>query len=129
MKAKIIPLLGMICVLLVGCNVAKDDARNSLGTIDPISIGGKPLETVLPTNEDDEKSAEEQDTQGEEPAVEGNGSSLTEEQDTQREESAIEGNGSNPAEVGVGGRVEGCYDDPNNPVKDQNYNVGSPKYE
>lgn len=55
----------------------------------------------------------------------------TEERDTRREELTGEESRSNSAQGtgSIGARLEGCYDDPNNPVKDQNYDVGQPIYE
>ena len=52
-------------------------------------------------------------------------------QDTQREDPAGEEGRSNPVQGtgGIGAGIEGCYDDPNNPAKDQNYDVGQPIYE
>jgi len=74
---------------------------------------------------------EGQDTRREEPVSEESRSGLTEERDTQREELTGEESRSNSAQGtgSIGARLEGCYDDPNNPVKDQNYDVGQPIYE
>lgn len=131
---------------LVGCNVTNDDAGDNLVDIDPLSLTGEPLVVY-------EKSTEMQDTQGEESTDEESRSNLTEgqesqreetidgesrsnmteRQDTQGEEPGGEGSESNLTEgteyEHIGGRVEGCYDNPNKPVKDQNYNVGPPRYE
>ncbi len=72
-----------------------------------------------------------QDIQREEPESEEGKRSLTEGRDIQREETKSEESKSNPTQGAgdLGARFEGCYDDPNNPVKDQNYNVGQPIYE
>ncbi|MCI9074134.1 MAG: hypothetical protein HFH80_15400, partial [Lachnospiraceae bacterium] len=65
---------------------------------------------------------EVQDPQEENSAGGGEESSQPEVQDPQEDNPAGEGNESSLS-------VEGCYDDPDNPVEDQNYNVGEPKYE
>ncbi len=108
MKAKKILLLGTICFLLVGCNSEK-----------PLEMKGV------------EMSIEGQDTQREDPAGEEGRSGLAEGQDTRREDPAGEEGRSNPVQGtgGIGAGIEGCYDDPNNPAKDQNYDVGQPIYE
>ena len=108
MKAKKVLLLGILCIFLGGCK------------------NGNLLEM-----KDPETSIEKQETQREEPESEEGKRSLTEGRDIQREETKSEESKSNPTQGAgdLGARFEGCYDDPNNPVKDQNYNVGQPIYE
>ena len=148
MKAKKVLLLGILCIFLGGCKNG-----NLLEMKDPeTSTEGQDIQREGPESEEGRSSLTEgQDIQREEPESEEGGSSLTKGQDIQREEpeseegkrSLTEGRDiqreetkseeskSNPTQGAgdLGARFEGCYDDPNNPVKDQNYNVGQPIYE
>ncbi len=148
MKAKKVLLLGILCIFLGGCKNG-----NLLEMKDPeTSIEKQETQREEPESEEGRSSLTEgQDIQREEPESEEGGSSLTKGQDIQREEpeseegkrSLTEGRDiqreetkseeskSNPTQGAgdLGARFEGCYDDPNNPVKDQNYNVGQPIYE
>ena len=148
MKAKKVLLLGILCIFLGGCKNG-----NLLEMKDPeTSIEKQETQREEPESEEGRSSLTEgQDIQREEPESEEGGSSLTKGQDIQREEpeseegkrSLTEGRDiqreetkseeskSNPTQGAgdLGTRFEGCYDDPNNPVKDQNYNVGQPIYE
>ena len=128
MNAKKVLLLGIICVFLAGCNNGK-----------PLEMKGEEISTEERDTRREELTGEEsrngltegQDTRREEPVSEESRSGLTEERDTQREELTGEESRSNSAQGtgSIGARLEGCYDDPNNPVKDQNYDVGQPIYE
>ena len=128
MNAKKVLLLGIICVFLAGCNNGK-----------PLEMKGEEISTEERDTRREELTSEEsrngltegQDTRREEPVSEESRSGLTEERDTQREELTGEESRSNSAQGtgSIGARLEGCYDDPNNPVKDQNYDVGQPIYE
>ena len=148
MKAKKVLLLGILCIFLGGCKNG-----NLLEMKDPeTSIEKQETQREEPESEEGRSSLTEgQDIQREEPESEEGGSSLTKGQDIQREEpeseegkrSLTEGRDiqreetkseeskSNPTQGAgdLGARFEGCYDDPNNPVKDQNYNVGQPIYD
>ena len=128
MKAKKVLLLGILCIFLGGCKNG-----NLLEMKDPeTSIEKQETQREEPESEEGRSSLTEgQDIQREGPeSVEGR-SSLTEGRDIQREETKSEESKSNPTQGAgdLGARFEGCYDDPNNPVKDQNYNVGQPIYE
>ena len=128
MNAKKVLLLGIICVFLAGCNNGK-----------PLEMKGEEISTEERDTRREELTGEEsrngltegQDTRREELTSEESRSGLTEERDTQREELTGEESRSNSAQGtgSIGARLEGCYDDPNNPVKDQNYDVGQPIYE
>ena len=148
MKAKKVLLLGILCIFLGGCKNG-----NLLEMKDPeTSIEKQETQREEPESEEGRSSLTEgqdiqregpesvegrssltegQDIQREEPESEEGGSSLTEGRDIQREETKSEESKSNPTQGAgdLGARFEGCYDDPNNPVKDQNYNVGQPIYE
>ena len=148
MKAKKVLLLGILCIFLGGCKNG-----NLLEMKDPeTSIEKQETQREEPESEEGRSSLTEgqdiqregpesvegrssltegQDIQREEPESEEGGSSLTKGQDIQREEPESEESKSNPTQGAgdLGARFEGCYDDPNNPVKDQNYNVGQPIYE
>ncbi len=128
MKAKKILLLGTICFLLVGCNSEKPLEMKGV----EMSIEGQDTQREDPAGEEGRSGlAEGQDTQREDPAGEEGRSGLAEGQDTRREDPAGEEGRSNPVQGtgGIGAGIEGCYDDPNNPAKDQNYDVGQPIYE
>ena len=148
MKAKKVLLLGILCIFLGGCkngnllemkdpetSIEKqetqreepesEEGRSSL-------TEGQDIQREGPESEEGRSSLTEgQDIQREEPESEEGKRSLTEGRDIQREETKSEESKSNPTQGAgdLGARFEGCYDDPNNPVKDQNYNVGQPIYE
>lgn len=128
MKAKKVLLLGILCIFLGGCKNG-----NLLEMKDPeTSIEKQETQREEPESEEGRSSLTEgQDIQREEPESEEGKRSLTEGRDIQREETKSEESKSNPTQGAgdLGARFEGCYDDPNNPVKDQNYNVGQPIYE
>ena len=128
MKAKKVLLLGILCIFLGGCKNG-----NLLEMKDPeTSIEKQETQREEPESEEGRSSLTEgQDIQREEPESEEGKRSLTEGRDIQREETKSEESKSNPTQGAgdLGTRFEGCYDDPNNPVKDQNYNVGQPIYE
>lgn len=148
MKAKKIIFIAMICAILSGCGVAEDTLQDSM------NLKGEPLEVVSL-----EKSTEEQDGQSEKALdgeEKNNSSEITGDVNTGVEESgdnSVKDQGcnvgepryddsdyqkteptnmvtdSNLGETTIGAVKEGCYDDPNNPVKDQDYSVGEPRYE
>ena len=128
MKAKKVLLLGILCIFLGGCKNG-----NLLEMKDPeTSIEKQETQREEPESEEGRSSLTEgQDIQREGPESEEGKRSLTEGRDIQREETKSEESKSNPTQGAgdLGARFEGCYDDPNNPVKDQNYNVGQPIYE
>ena len=148
MQAKKVLLLGILCIFLGGCKNG-----NLLEMKDPeTSIEKQETQREEPESEEGRSSLTEgqdiqregpesvegrssltegQDIQREEPESEEGKRSLTEGRDIQREETKSEESKSNPTQGAgdLGARFEGCYDDPNNPVKDQNYNVGQPIYE
>ena len=128
MKAKKVLLLGILCIFLGGCKNG-----NLLEMKDPeTSIEKQETQREEPESEEGGSSLTKgQDIQREEPESEEGKRSLTEGRDIQREETKSEESKSNPTQGAgdLGARFEGCYDDPNNPVKDQNYNVGQPIYE
>lgn len=128
MKAKKVLLLGILCIFLGGCKNG-----NLLEMKDPeTSIEKQETQREEPESEEGRSGLTEgQDIQREEPESEEGKRSLTEGRDIQREETKSEESKSNPTQGAgdLGARFEGCYDDPNNPVKDQNYNVGQPIYE
>ena len=148
MKAKKVLLLGILCIFLGGCkngnllemkdpetSIEKQEAQRE----EPESEEGRSSLTEGQDIQREEPESEEggssltkgQDIQREEPESEEGKRSLTEGRDIQREETKSEESKSNPTQGAgdLGARFEGCYDDPNNPVKDQNYNVGQPIYE
>ena len=148
MNAKKVLLLGIICVFLAGCNNGKplemkgeeisteerDTRREELTgeeSRNGLTEGQDTRREELTGEESRNGLTEGQDTRREEPVSEESRSGLTEERDTQREELTGEESRSNSAQGtgSIGARLEGCYDDPNNPVKDQNYDVGQPIYE
>lgn len=152
MKIKIIISLVVICVALSGCSVAEDDEN------DKLNISGESIETEIleiPIERQEPQSAESANekyesnsskiTEGTSSGVESCyddpnnpvkdpnysvGEPVYENQGNGKEETESENNENNSQKKGTtGARKEGCYDDPNNPVKDQNYNVGEPRYE
>ena len=148
MKAKKVLLLGILCIFLGGCKngnlLEMKDPETSIEKQEtqreePESVEGRSSLTEGQDIQREEPESEEggssltkgQDIQREEPESEEGKRSLTEGRDIQREETKSEESKSNPTQGAgdLGARFEGCYDDPNNPVKDQNYNVGQPIYE
>ena len=148
MKAKKVLLLGILCIFLGGCKngnlLEMKDPETSIEKQEtqreePESEEGRSSLTEGQDIQREEPESEEgwssltkgQDIQREEPESEEGKRSLTEGRDIQREETKSEESKSNPTQGAgdLGARFEGCYDDPNNPVKDQNYNVGQPIYE
>ena len=148
MKAKKVLLLGILCIFLGGCKngnlLEMKDPETSIEKQEtqreePESeegrsrlTEGQDIQREGPESVEGRSSLTEgQDIQREEPESEEGKRSLTEGRDIQREETKSEESKSNPTQGAgdLGARFEGCYDDPNNPVKDQNYNVGQPIYE
>lgn len=148
MKAKNLIIIVAICAILSGCGVAEDTLQDTL------NVKGEPLEVVSL-----EKSTEKSDGQSEKTSdieeksnyseitgdvnigVEDSGDNSVKVQDYnvgetryddsdyQKTEQSNTVKDSNLGEKTIGAVKEGCYDDPNNPVKDQDYSVGEPRNE